>query len=169
MSDATENGGALQVWGARAKRLADGIGVLMFLAAFSGFVLQIFYRYALDQPLLWTQEFVMVAFIWTVFWAAAFTVPVKAHVSFDVVYDIVPPRVRRVFSIISMVAVITAFVLLVPYTWDYLSYMSGRNSSVLRVPMHLVYGCYLLFLVGFSIQAVYRLVRLFGPNWHQEI
>ncbi|WP_116087591.1 TRAP transporter small permease [Tropicimonas sp. IMCC34011] len=171
MTDAATKDGrrALHVWGARAKFFADAVGIVLFLSAFCGFIIQVFYRYALNSPLLWTEEFVMIAFIWTVFWAAAFTVPVREHVSFDVVYDVVSERTKRIFSMISLAAAIAAFVLLVPYTWDYLSFMARRDSSVLRIPMNLVYGCYILFLVGFTIQAVYRLARLFGPHWRHEI
>ncbi|MBO0663080.1 TRAP transporter small permease [Jiella sp. MQZ9-1] len=161
--------GALAWLGTMAKRVADWIGVALFLSAFMGFLVQVFYRYVLNAPLLWTQEFVMISFIWAVFWSAAFTVPIRKHVSFDVVYDIVSPETRRVFSVISMVAVIAAFALLVPYTWDYLTFMARRKSAVLRIPMDLVYGCYLLFIAGFAIQGFWRLIQLFGPSWRDQI
>ncbi|WP_176084978.1 TRAP transporter small permease [Martelella sp. HB161492] len=161
--------GALRKWGTFLKTIADAIGALFFLSAFAGFIIQIFYRYVMNQPLLWTEEFTMIAFIWAVFWAAAFCVPIREHVSFDVVYDIVPARTQRIFTMISMVALIAAFVLLIPYTWDYLDFLTRKKSSVLRIPMNLIYGCYMLFLVGFTIQAVWRLVQLFGPKWHDQI
>ncbi len=172
MTDLTSGNGvtdALAQAGAFAKRIADWIGIVLFLCCFFTFVLQIFYRYVLNAPLLWTQEFVMIMFVWTVFWAAAFTVPIRAHVSFDVVYDVVSERTQRIFTIISMIAIIAAFLLLVPYTWEYLEFIARRKSSVLRVPMNLVYCCYMLFLLGFSIKAIWRMARLFGPHWREEI
>ncbi|MGR3804185.1 TRAP transporter small permease [Marinibacterium profundimaris] len=150
------------------KQAADWIGVALFLTAFCGFVAQIFYRYALNDPLRWTEEFTMIAFIWTVFWAAAFLVPIREHVSFEVVYDVVSPRTQRLFDIFSMTMLIIAFVLLIPATWDYLDFLTRKKSPVLRLPMHLIYGCYMLFLVGFTIQAVARLVTLFGPRWQEQ-
>jgi len=163
------NGDALRKWGIFLKIIADTIGALFFLSAFVGFIIQIFYRYVMNQPLLWTEEFTMIAFVWAVFWAAAFCVPVREHVSFDVVYDIVSERTRRLFTMFSMVVLIVAFAMLIPYTWDYLDFLTRKKSSVLRLPMNLVYGCYLLFLFGFTVQAIWRLKQLFGPKWRDEI
>lgn len=151
------------------KRGADTVGVLLFLAAFSGFIIQIFFRYVLNQPLAWTEEATMIAFIWTVFWAAAFMVPVRDHVTFDVVYDIVSPQVRRVLSIFTMLLVVVAFVILVPYTWDYLEFLMRKKSAVLRYQMTWIYGCYLLFIVAFAIQGAWRIYHLLRPGWRDQI
>ena len=96
------------------KRGADTVGVLLFLAAFCGFIVQVFWRYVLNDPLAWTEEFVMICFIWTVFWAAAFMVPVREHVSFDVVYDVVTPQTRRAFCMVTFATIAIAFFWLVP-------------------------------------------------------
>ncbi len=151
------------------KRGADLVGVLFFLAAFGQFILQVFYRYVLNQPLAWTEEGTLIAFIWAVFWSAAFMVPIREHVTFDVVYEAVSDRMRRAFTIGTLILLIAAFVLLIPYTFEYLQFLTRRKSSVLRVPMYWIYGCYMLFLIAFSIQAAWRLTRLFGRDWKSEI
>lgn len=151
------------------KQAADYIGVLLFLAAFSGFILQVFFRYVLNQPLAWSEEATMIAFIWTVFWAAAFMVPIRDHVSFDVVYEVVSQRTRRVMSIIVMIMLVAAFVMLIPRTLDYLDFLLRKKSPVLRIQMTWVYGCYALFLIAFAIQAVWRLYYLFRSTWRDQI
>ncbi|WDR02048.1 TRAP transporter small permease [Devosia algicola] len=151
------------------KRGADAVGVLLFMTAFSGFIVQIFFRYVLNQPLAWTEEATMIAFIWTVFWAAAFMVPVREHVTFDVVYDLAPEHVRRIFSLCTMVLLVVAFVILVPYTLDYLQFLMRKKSNVLRFQMTWIYGCYLLFIVAFAIQGVWRIYNLLRPNWRDQI
>ncbi|QDY71081.1 TRAP transporter small permease [Qingshengfaniella alkalisoli] len=169
MTEIIGNKTVLAKVGTVARFCADAVGAALFLSAFTGFIIQIFYRYAMQRPLLWTEEFTMIAFIWAVFWAAAFNVPIREHVSFDVIYDVVSPQARRVFCIVSMLALIAAFFILIPYTWDYLDFLTRKKSSVLRIPMHFVYGCYLLFLLGFSAQAIWRLVKLFGADWRSQI
>lgn len=151
------------------KRGADTVGVLLFLAAFSGFIVQVFWRYVLNDPLAWTEEFVMICFIWTVFWAAAFMVPVRDHVSFDVIYDVVRPQSRRVMTMISLATIVVAFVWLVPYTWEYLDFLQRKRSPVLRVQMHWIYGCYILFVAAFAAQSALRLAHLFGARWRERI
>ena len=148
---------------------ADTVGVLLFLAAFSGFIIQIFFRYVLNSPLAWTEEATLIAFIWTVFWAAAFMVPIREHVTFDVVYDVVSDEMKRRFTFVSMVLVVIAFVLLVPRTLDYLDFLLRKKSPVLRIPMTWIYGCYLLFVVAFALQAVWRIRNLLRSGWRDEI
>ncbi|PLW76900.1 TRAP transporter small permease [Cohaesibacter celericrescens] len=159
----------LVAFGRLLKKAANTIGVLLFLTAFCGFIVQIFYRYVLNLPLLWTEEVTMIAFIWAVFWAAAFITPIREHVSFDVVYEMVSVKKRRIFSIISMVVLIIAFCMLVPHTLDYLEFLMRKKSAVLRLPMHWIYGCYFLFLCGFIIQAVHRVWKLLGKDWQDNI
>lgn len=111
----------------------------------------------------------MIAFIWTVFWAAAFMTPIRSHVSFDVVYDVVSEEKRRAFALISMLALVLAFTMLIPATWDYLQFLTRKKSAVLRLPMHWIYGCYILFLFGFTIQAIHRIKCLLGKSWRNHI
>ncbi len=111
----------------------------------------------------------MIAFIWAVFWAAAFTVQIRDHVTFDVLYDIVSPETRRLMAIFSMLVLIIGFGLLIPATWDYMVFLLRKKSPVLRIPMTWVYGCYLLFIVNFSIQAAWRLGRLFSSGWREHV
>ncbi|WP_449528249.1 TRAP transporter small permease [Devosia sp.] len=148
---------------------ADTVGVLLFVTAFAGFIVQIFFRYVLNQPLAWTEEATMIAFMWTVFWAAAFLVPISDHVTFDVVYDISTPQTRRIFALISMAMLIVAFCWLLPHTVDYLQFLVRKKSPVLRIQMHWIYGCYLLFIIAFTIQAIWRVVGLLGPKWRDQI
>jgi TRAP-type C4-dicarboxylate transport system permease small subunit len=156
-------------WLRYLKEGADLIGVLLFTIAFLGFILQVFFRYVMNSPILWTEEVTMIAFVWTVFWAAAFMVNIREHVTFDVVYEVVPPQIKRVMAIFAMVMLIIAFVLLIPATWDYLAFLLRKRSPVLRLPMTWIYGCYLLFVVNFTIQAAWRLWRLFTPDWAKQI
>ena len=64
---------------------------------------------------------------------------------------------------------ILCFLLLIPATWDYLEFLLRKRSPVLRISMTWIYGCYLLFVVNFTIQAAVRLWRLFTPDWGKQI
>ena len=151
------------------RKVADTLGVIFFVVAFGGFIVQVFMRYIMNRPLAWTEEFVMIAFIWAVFWAASFMVRIKEHVSFDVLYDVLSDKGRRVCAIFAMVVLLVAFGLLIPHTWDYLNFLTRKNSPVMRLPMEWIYGCYLVFLVSFSGQSLYRLVGLIGRDWRSHI
>lgn len=156
-------------WLLGLKKGADVVGILFFLVAFLAFIVQIFARYALQSPIPEAEEVAMIAFVWTVFWAAAFMVQIREHVTFDVVYDAVSDATKRWLLVFAMFMLVVAFVLLIPATWDYLQFLVRRRSPVMRIPMVWIYACYILFLVNFTIQALWRLWGLFGPAWTSEI
>ncbi len=147
------------------KKGADLVGVLLFLATFAGIILQVFFRYVLDSPVAWSEEYTMIAYMWTVFWAAAFMVKEQEHVSFDIVYDSVSARTRRWLAAVALVFLIVAFVLLLAPTWDYLEFLTRRRTSVLRIPRVWVFGVFFIFLIAFAAQGGWRLRGLLGRRW----
>ena len=148
----------------RAHRLlsstAEAVSAILFLAAFAGFLIQIFFRYALGAPLRWSEEFTMVAFVWTVFWTTAFLVPLRDHVSFDALFEKVSPRLQTLFTVFSFSIALAAFALLVLPTLDYLGFLTGKLSPVLRLPMHWVYASYALFAAGLTLKLAIALAGL---------
>ena len=82
-------------WQAALGRGAETAGVALFGAMFVTFLLQVFFRYVLNRPLGWTDELTLLLYPWTVFWACAFLVPLRAHVSFDLAYAAAPPPTSR--------------------------------------------------------------------------
>ena len=144
---------------------ADTVGVLFFTATFCGLILQVFFRYVLNSPVAWSEEYTMIAYIWTVFWSAAFMVRERDHVSFDVVYDFVSPKTRRVMTIVSLAIMVVAFILLLAPTWDYMEFLMRKKTSVLRIPKVYVFGVFMLFLVAFAAQGGWRLRGLLSRRW----
>lgn len=147
----------------------DLVGVLFFLATFTGIILQVFFRYVLNAPVAWSEEYTMIAYMWTVFWAAAFMVRERDHVSFDIVYDIAPPALRRLMAILGLTILVAAFLIVLAPTWDYLEFLTRRRTSVLRIPKVWVFGVYFAFLVAFAAQSGWRLRGLLGRRWPDYI
>jgi TRAP-type C4-dicarboxylate transport system permease small subunit len=139
------------------RRGADTVGALLFLVTFTGLIIQVFYRYILNSPVAWSEEFTMIAYMWAVFWAAAFMVRERDHVSFDIVYDAVSPRIRRLLAIGSLTVLVIAFLLLLAPTWDYLEFLTRKKTSVLRIPRVWVFGVFMAFLIAFTAQSAWRL------------
>lgn len=153
----------------RLRFVTEIVGATLFFATFTGFVVQIFFRYALGNPVTWTEEVTMILFLWTVFWSAAFMVRIKEHVCFDVVYDVVSDNTRRIMSVFAMILLVVAFVMLMPRTVDYLEFLMRKKSPVLRIRMPYIYAGYLLFLFNLTVQAVWRLKGLIGSSWRTHL
>ena len=77
------------------KKGADAIGAGLFAALFVVFVVQITARFGFGKPLPWTDELAVILYVWAILWAAAFMVPAREHVVFDLVYNMGSVRTRR--------------------------------------------------------------------------
>ena len=67
---------------------------LMFAAMFGAFVIQVVTRYVLHDPAGWTSELATLAYVWIVFFAAAFILGEREHIAFDMLYHAAPPAGR---------------------------------------------------------------------------
>src|SRR3954466_11178380 len=109
MAGVTSTPGQQRRIGGWLRRRADDVAVALIAMMFVSFLLQIAFRYLLNRPLGWTEEVTVLCWLWVVLWGASFVLGDAEEVRFDIVYNAVPARVRRGFTIVSSLA----FVLLV--------------------------------------------------------
>ena len=69
------------------------------------------------------------------------------------------PGVRRVFTIVSSLALIVLFVWSLPASWRYVVFMKREHSAYLKMPFDYLYSIYLIFGVAIIVRQV-RLVCL---------
>src|SRR5690348_12949543 len=105
------------------KRRAEDVVVLLLLLMFVSFLLQIAFRYVLNQPLGWTDEVTVLCWIWVVLWGAAFILSDNEEIRFDVVSSQVSPATRRVFTIVVSISLVVLFAIALPATWGYVTFM----------------------------------------------
>jgi len=145
---------------ARTENVAVGLLAAMFVA----FILQIFFRYVVNQPLSWTLEACLLAWLWLVFWGAAFQLRDKDNVRFDILYTSVGPGGRRVFGIIAALAIVSVFGYAAPATYDFIAFMKIESSSSLGIRLDYVFSVYLIFIVAVIGHYAWRTVALLrGP------
>ena len=132
---------------ALARRAGD-VAVALMGVMFVSFLLQIFFRYVLDRPLGWTEEVIVLCWVWMVLWGASFIVPEHDEIRFDIVYGSVPPRVRRVFDVVASAALVVLLVWSLPATWRYVTFMRREHSAYLGMRFDILYSVYLVFAVA---------------------
>lgn len=147
------------------RRGAEGIAALFMAAMFLTFVLQIVVRYTarLDGlaervPLLepglygWTLEFCLALWIWLIFWGNAFVVRRGDHVTFDLLYNHVRPRLRTWFVVVGSLIVAAGLAASILPTWEKLAILRLKRTATLAslfgdwIRMRHVYAVYFLFL-----------------------
>jgi TRAP-type C4-dicarboxylate transport system permease small subunit len=129
---------------------------------FATFIVQIFARYVLNSPVGWSEEIIIMTWLWTVLWGAAFIVPESEEIRFDIIFSQVSARTRRVFTALTGVALVALYGVSLPSAYSYVAFMKVERSAYFRLPMNWVYCVFLIFSLACICRyfwLVYRAVR----------
>jgi TRAP-type C4-dicarboxylate transport system permease small subunit len=149
---------------------AENVAAAMLAAMFLTFLVQIFGRYVLAEPFGWTLELCLMLWVWLVFWGCAFIVREQDHVTFDLLYQMAPRRIQRVFALVSAGAIVVGFVVAFWPTWDYVDFLKIKRSATLRLPLRSVFSIYVLFMASVIVAYAIRFVVIWrkGPPPREE-
>src|SRR6266699_1413069 len=130
------------------RKRAENVTVALLSTMFACFIVQIFFRYVLNNPVGWTEEVIVTTWLWTVLWGAAFILSEAEEIRFDIIYSNVTERLRRIFNVITGVAVVFLYGISLPASYRYVAFMQVEHSAYLRVPIDLMYSIYVIFAVA---------------------
>ncbi len=136
------------------KSAASLIGGGLFLTLFIVFVVQITARFGFNKPLAWTDELAVILYVWVILWAAATMVPEREHVVFDLVWNMVPYRVRQGMAIVGHLMIGGLAAAAIPGTWDYVYFMRREGTPVLNMPFLWVFLPFVLLMAALVVRAV---------------
>ena len=134
--------------GAWLVRRAENVLALMLGAMFAVFLVQIVFRYLLNDPLGWSEELIIATWLWTVLWGAAFTLTESEEIRFDILYSQISERTRRVFTVITGLALVAMYGISLPAAYNYVSFMKVEHSAYLRVPLNWMYSIFIVFTLA---------------------
>lgn len=144
---------------------AELIGCFFFLVMFGAFLIQVFTRYVLDDPLGWTTEMSLIAFLWFAFWGAGLMVRERDQVRFDLIYQSVHPKARRIMALVVALVLGGVFLYALPANLDYVSFMASDKTWVMEIRFDYVFAVFIVFLVGVAVRALWRAWRLTRADW----
>jgi TRAP-type C4-dicarboxylate transport system permease small subunit len=139
------------------KKTANAIGGGLFLTLFIVFVIQVTARFGFNKPLAWTDEAAVILYIWVILWAAAFVVPEREQVVFDLVWNSVNRRTRQVMRIAGNLLVGGLALCAIPASWDYVHFMAREGSPVLGLPLMWVFLPFVLLLVALVARSAWAI------------
>jgi TRAP-type C4-dicarboxylate transport system permease small subunit len=140
-------GSSKSVSGAWLRARAENVAVALIALMFVSFILQILFRYVLNKPLAWSEEVTVLCWVWVVLWGAAFILSDHDEIRFDIVTGLVSESTRRVFTVVSCVALVLLFVVSLPATWNYVIFMKREKSASLGMRFDYLYSIYVIFAV----------------------
>jgi len=142
------------------KRGADAVGAGLFAALFLTFIVQITARFGFNRPLPWTDELAVILYVWVIMWAAAFMVPAREHVVFDLVYNAVDKGTRRGMLLLGSVLVGALAAYAIPGSWDYVRFMAREGTPVLGLPFMWVFIPFVFLLLALVVRSAVHVVAL---------
>ncbi len=140
-----------------AKKAADAIGGGLFLTLFIVFVIQVTARFGFNKPLAWTDEAAVILYVWVILWAAAFVVPEREHVVFDLVWNSASRRARQAMQITGNLLVGGLALCGIPASWDYVHFMAREGTPVLGVPFMWVFFPFVLLLMALVVRSAWAI------------
>jgi len=140
-----EQSAALGRW---LRRRAENVTVALLSVMFATFVIQIFFRYVLNNPIGWSEEVIITTWLWTVLWGAAFILGEAEEIRFDIIYSNISEGTRRVFTAITGAALAFMYGISLPAAYRYVSFMKVERSAYLHVPINVMYSVYIIFTVA---------------------
>jgi TRAP-type C4-dicarboxylate transport system permease small subunit len=130
------------------RRRAENIAVALLSIMFASFIIQIFFRYILNSPVQWTEEVIVTTWLWTVLWGAAFILSEAEEIRFDIIYSNISEGLKRLFTVITGIALIFLYGISLPASFSYVKFMKVERSAYLHVPIDLLYSIYVIFVVA---------------------
>jgi TRAP-type C4-dicarboxylate transport system permease small subunit len=143
------------------KKAADLIGGTLFLTLFIVFVIQVTARFGFNRPMAWTDEAAVILYVWVILWSAAFVVPEREHVAFDLIWNSVNLPTRKVMRVVGNLLIGGVALYGIPATWDYVHFMKRESSPVLGISFMLVFLPFVLLLVALVVRCAWAIWNAF--------
>jgi TRAP-type C4-dicarboxylate transport system permease small subunit len=138
-------------------RVLDTFAVILFLVIFIVVLLQVFMRYVLGSPLVWSEELARYLFVWVSFLGWVFATRSGTHIRIGAFTDSLPVAFRKVIGIFNFLLIVV-FALVLAY---YGQVMVRKNLDVPTVTLFFSYAV-VYMAVPFSTLLIvfYAVVRL---------
>jgi TRAP-type C4-dicarboxylate transport system permease small subunit len=131
-------------------------GAVMLLAAYFVMVLlQVFYRYVLNDSIFWAEEFVRAAMVWGVMVASALVAASRNHIRVEVLELMLPPGGRRVVVFVANALSLSFCLVLMWAGIELVDRSWFQRSPMLDVPK---WSVYVAIPVGAGLEALMMLL-----------
>lgn len=129
--------------------------VILIALTFAGVI----WRYFLSAPFTWLEEVQLACMVWIVFLAAGPAFRAGSHVAIEMIADMLPESLQKVVTAFISICVVGVIVYLF---WRTLSFVelfmeSGRATSLLEMPLWIVYGIALPSYIDMILSYFYGL------------
>jgi TRAP-type C4-dicarboxylate transport system permease small subunit len=134
-------------------------GALTALVMVVSLLLGVFYRYVLDDALVWSDEIAALAFTWTVFLFASSLVREGGHERVTLLIDALPSLFSEILERAIMLLIVGFGLLMLWTGWNFAEFTVGQVSPAVRYPVWLKNAAVPAAGLLISIHALILLIR----------
>lgn len=145
---------------ARLIRLCEWLSAIMFATLFLTFVAQVFWRYVLRDPLVWTLEVSGILFVTLSFFTAATQMSLREHVALDLVVEALPKTLSAWLRAFSLLFFAGVMLLSVPDTIRVLEWMYKERTFAIKFNLGHLFVLMIGFVLIYAVRAIFDAVRL---------
>lgn len=143
---------APKIWADRISNWCNHLAAALLLSMFVVFILQIVFRYVLGWPVLWTVEWVTVAWLWGILFSFTFVIKTSDMIRLDILYNAVPDSMRRGMDVFVGLTTASIFIYTLPHAWDYVTFMKIEVTAAFRWRFDFVFAIYIPFHIAVIVR-----------------
>lgn len=142
----------------KVKKIAGNLDQILMAATMAIvcilLIVQVFFRYVLNSPLIWSEECARYMFVWTVMLGLGYNVRTKNNISVSLVTSRLPQGVQRGMEYITDLIVLASYLFCLPPILKYLEAQSRIRSTAMRMPMGFLAVSVLIGVLSLLLQTV---------------
>lgn len=151
----------LQTMSRGLARVTGWVIIAMTTVMMASLILQVFSRYVIGQGFTWTEELALFLFTWVVLLAATTAIRDDGHVRLQLVVDLLPAALRRLWMRALTLAVLAFCMVFASSGADYVTQTMGQVSAAVQYPIE---ALHLAAPVTGILGAFHAIARLLAPQ-----
>lgn len=122
-------------------------------------MVQVFFRYVLNSPLIWSEECARYTFVWIVMLGLGYNVRTGNNISVSLLTSHLPKTAQKVLDCVTDLVVAGVYICCLPPILQYLSMQSRIKSTAMRMPMGLLAVSVLIGVASMLLQLLLKAAR----------
>jgi TRAP-type C4-dicarboxylate transport system permease small subunit len=152
----------LEAWTRLINRVFAAIACMIVLVITALIVIEVFYRYVLDDPIAWTLDITIFMLVFVFFLAVAPALESESHIEVDLFDPLIPRSLRKAQRIVGK---ILTLVFAAVFFWFVFAFyreivkVDELSFTMLTIPLKFVYWIGPVGALQFLLTAIVQLVR----------
>lgn len=130
------------------QRVEESVTIAFFCVMFLTVLAAVFFRFVVNDPLVWTTGVATAAYIWVLTVGAGLSNRDDDHIQFDLLYETFPPRGQLAARILGNLLIIVPFAIAIPGALDFLEFAAFDSIPGTFIHFNWAYGGLLVLLVA---------------------